>query len=105
MSDPLKFNSDAEAFQQKRLFRFRLYFAYGFVLLLFVFLISRMAHLQWYNYERYYGLADGNRISLEALPPTRGYPYSGNHIFLADNHPFYPFSMYRENIDDIHYLY
>lgn len=54
MQDSLKFNSDAENLQQKRLFRFRLYFAYGFVLVLFAFLIGRMAHLQWYNFERYH---------------------------------------------------
>ncbi|MEA1989861.1 MAG: penicillin-binding protein 2 [Pseudomonadota bacterium] len=102
MSEQLKFNSDAEAFQQKRLFRFRLYFAYGFVLLLFAFLIGRMAHLQWYNYERYHGLAEGNRISVETLPPTRGKIYDRNHILLADNQPVYALSMIREKMDDIH---
>lgn len=101
MSDSLNFNSDAETLQQKRLFRFRLYFAYGFVLLLFAFLIGRMAHLQWYNFERYHGLAEGNRISVETLPPTRGKIYDRNHILLADNQPVYALSMIREKMDDI----
>lgn len=102
MPEQLKFNSDSEAFQQKRLFRFRLYFAYGFVLILFAFLIGRMAHLQWYNYERYHGLAEGNRISVETLPPTRGKIYDRNHILLADNQPVYALSMIREKMEDIH---
>ncbi|WP_038126251.1 penicillin-binding protein 2 [Thiomicrorhabdus sp. Milos-T2] len=101
MQDSLKFNSDAENLQQKRLFRFRLYFAYGFVLVLFAFLIGRMAHLQWYNFERYHGLAEGNRISVETLPPTRGKIYDRNHILLADNQPVYALTMIREKMDDI----
>lgn len=101
MSERLDFHSDAEAYQQKRLFRSRLYFAYTVVLLLFAFLIGRMAHLQWYDYERYHGLAEGNRISVETIPPTRGKIYDRNHILLADNQPVYTLSMIREKMDDI----
>jgi len=104
MSEQLNFNSDAETHQKKRLFRFRLYFAYGFVLILFAFLIGRMAHLQWFNYERYHGLAEGNRISVETLPPTRGKIFDRNHILLADNQPVFTLSMIREKMDDIHAL-
>ncbi|HHS99895.1 MAG TPA: penicillin-binding protein 2, partial [Thiomicrospira sp.] len=102
MSEQLNFNSDAETHQQKRRFRFRLYFAYGFVLLLFAFLIARMAHLQWINYERYHGLAEGNRISVETIAPTRGKIFDRNHVLLADNQPVFTLSMIRENMDDIH---
>ncbi|WP_051144988.1 penicillin-binding protein 2 [Thiomicrorhabdus sp. Kp2] len=102
MKESLNFNSDAETLQKKRRFRFRLYFAYAFVLLLFAFLIGRMAHLQWYNFERYHGLAEGNRISVETLPPTRGKIYDRNHILLADNQPVYALTMIREKMDDIH---
>ena len=101
MKEALNFNSDAETHLTKRRFRFRLYFAYAFVILLFAFLIGRMAHLQWYNYERYHGLAEGNRISVETLPPTRGKIYDRNHILLADNQPVYALSMIREKMDDI----
>lgn len=101
MNENLNFHSDAEAHQQKRLFRSRLYFAYGFVILLFGFLIGRMAYLQWFNYEQYHGLAEGNRISVETIPPTRGKIYDRNHILLADNQPVYTLSMIREKMDDI----
>ncbi|GAB6069622.1 penicillin-binding protein 2 [Thiomicrorhabdus hydrogeniphila] len=102
MKETLNFNSDAETHQKKRLYRFRLYFAYGFVLLLFAFLIARMAQLQWFDYDRYHGLAEGNRISVETLPPTRGKIYDRNHILLADNQPVYALTMIRENMDDVH---
>ena len=101
MKESLSFNSDNEAIIKKRLFRFRLYFAYGFVVLLFAFLIGRMAHLQWYNFERYHGLAEGNRISIETLPPTRGKIYDRNHILLADNQPVYALSMIREKMENV----
>lgn len=101
MPERLNFNSDEETFQTKKYFRFRLYFAYGFVLLLFSFLIGQMANLQWYDYERYHGLAEGNRISVETLAPTRGKIYDRNHILLADNQPVYALNMVREKMDDI----
>lgn len=101
MSERLNFNSDEETFQTKKHFRFRLYFAYGFVLLLFSFLIGQMANLQWYDYDRYHGLAEGNRISVETLAPTRGKIYDRNHILLADNQPVYALNMVREKMDDI----
>lgn len=101
MPERLNFNSDEETFQTKKHFRFRLYFAYGFVLLLFSFLIGQMANLQWYDYDRYHGLAEGNRISVETLAPTRGKIYDRNHILLADNQPVYALNMVREKMDDI----
>lgn len=101
MPERLNFNSDEETFQTKKHFRFRLYFAYSFVLLLFSFLIGQMANLQWYDYDRYHGLAEGNRISVETLAPTRGKIYDRNHILLADNQPVYALNMVREKMDDI----
>ncbi|NPA72510.1 MAG: penicillin-binding protein 2, partial [Gammaproteobacteria bacterium] len=101
MSEHLEFNSESETFEQKKLFRHRLYFALAFVLVLFSFLISRMVQLQWIDYDRYQGLAEGNRISVETLPPTRGKIYDRNHILLADNQPVYALKLIREKMDDI----
>lgn len=104
MREPLNFQSDVDAHKQKRLFRARLYFGYGVVLLLFGFLIGRMAYLQWYNFEQYHGLSEGNRISVETIPPTRGKIYDRNHILLADNQPVYTLNLIREKIEDIRAL-
>ena len=101
MHEHLEFNTDSENFDQKTQFRFRLYVAYAFVLLLFLFLIGRMAQLQWFDYERYQGLAEGNRISVETLAPTRGKIYDRNHILLADNQPVYTLKFIREKMDNI----
>ncbi len=101
MSEQLNFHSDAEAHQQKRLFRSRLYFAFFIVLLMFSFLIGRMAYLQWINFEQYHGLAEGNRISVETIPPTRGKIFDRNRILLADNQPVYALTMIREKMGDV----
>jgi penicillin-binding protein 2 len=101
MTEHLQFNSDAEVFQQKRQFRFRLYIALVFVLLLFSFLVSRMVQLQWIEYDRYQGLAEGNRISIETLTPTRGKIYDRNHHLLAENKPVYTLQFIREKMNNI----
>jgi penicillin-binding protein 2 len=101
MTEHLQFNSDSEVFQQKRQFRFRLYTALLFVLLLFSFLVSRMIQLQWVEYDRYQGLAEGNRISIETLSPTRGRIYDRNHHLLAENQPVYTLEFIREKMDNI----
>ena len=104
MRESLEFHSDAEAHQQKVLFRNRLYFAYGVVILLFGFLIGRMAYLQWINFEQYHGLAEGNRISVETIPPTRGKILDRNQLVIADNQPVYTLSMIREKMENIQAL-
>jgi len=101
MSEHLEFNSDSETFTHKKQFRFRLYVAFIFVLILFSFLIGRMTQLQLFEYERYQGLSEGNRISVETLPPTRGKIFDRNHILLADNQPVYALKLIREKMDNI----
>jgi len=101
MPEHLEFNSDSDRFHQKKQFRFRLYIAFIFTLILFATLITRMAQLQWVEHERYQGLAEGNRISIEILPPTRGKIFDRNHILLADNQPVYTLKFIREKMDNI----
>lgn len=101
MHEHLEFNNDAQMHNQKRLFRGRLIFGFVFVLLLFSVLIGRMAYLQWVDFERYHMLAEGNRISIEILPPTRGKIYDRNHVLLADNQPVFTLKLTREKITDL----
>lgn len=75
--------------QERQLFRRRILWAAAFVLLGFAILFSRMAYLQIMLYDQYKGLAEGNRISLEAVPPVRGRIFDRNHIVLADNQPVF----------------
>lgn len=97
----LEFSTDQQHQQRKRQFRLRLIIALLFVTALFLFLIGRMAYLQWLNYDRYHGLAEGNRISIEVLPPTRGKIYDRNHTLIADNQPVFAIKMIREDMDSI----
>ncbi|BBP45390.1 penicillin-binding protein 2 [Thiosulfatimonas sediminis] len=97
----LEFSTDQQNQKRKRQFRSRLVIAFLFVSALFLFLIGRMAYLQWLNYDRYHGLAEGNRISIEVLPPTRGKIYDRNHILIADNQPVFAIKLIREDMSDI----
>lgn len=101
MQERLEFSTDRENQRRKRQFRQRLIVAFVFTTSLFLFLIGRMAYLQWFNYERYHGLAEGNRISIEVLPPTRGKIYDRNHILIADNQPVFAIKMIREDMENI----
>jgi len=101
MHEHLEFNSDAEAFSEKRLFRNRLIFGLLFVVTLFSVLIGRMVYLQWFDYEHYQLLAEGNRISVETLAPTRGKIYDRNQVLLADNQPVFTLKLTREKIQDL----
>ena len=99
MPEYLEFNNDK--FNQNKRFRLRLYIAFLFTLVLFAVLIARMTQLQWLEHERYQGLAEGNRISIETLPPTRGKIFDRNHILLADNQPVYALKLIREKMENI----
>ena len=101
MPEHLDFNSDSESFNKKKQFQFRLYVAFIFTLILFAILIARMTQLQWIEHERYQGLAEGNRISIEILPPTRGKIFDRNHVLLADNQPVYTLKLIREKMGNI----
>lgn len=104
MNEHLEFNSDAETFTEKRLFRNRLVFGFLFVITLFSLLIGRMAYLQWFDFERYQLLAEDNRISVETLAPTRGKIYDRNHVLLADNQPVFTLKLTREKIQDMAFI-
>ena len=75
--------------QDRQKFKQRLLWAALLVLAGFSVLLGRMAYLQIALYDKYHHLAEGNRITLEILPPKRGRIFDRNHILLADNRPVY----------------
>ncbi|BBN60256.1 penicillin-binding protein 2 [Hydrogenovibrio marinus] len=95
------YQSENEVNQQKLLFRGRLYFALGFVIVFFLVLFGRMSYLQWLNYDHYHAMSEGNRISVEALPPVRGKIYDRNNVLLADNQPVFALKFSKDKIDNI----
>jgi penicillin-binding protein 2 len=101
MHTPGLYQTDNERKQQRRLFRNRVYVAFSLALLFFILLLVRMTYLQWVNYNQYHSLAEGNRISVEAIPPVRGRIYDRNHILLADNRPVFALKFDKTKISDI----
>ncbi len=82
------------------LFKRRTHWAMLFVLVGFGILFVRMAYLQVALYDRYKGLAEGNRISIEVIPPVRGRIYDRNHVLLADNRPVFMLAITPEKAPD-----
>ncbi|SFR53153.1 penicillin-binding protein 2 [Thiomicrospira sp. ALE5] len=82
-------------------FKNRLIFALLIILLAFSGLIARMVYLQYHHHETYLELAEGNRISVQAVAPERGKIYDRNGQLVADNQPVFSLSFTRERIPDL----
>jgi penicillin-binding protein 2 len=83
-----------------------LFFRRALVLLFAVFVAllavgGRLVYLQVLNHERFTTLADGNRIRLQPLPPTRGFIFDRNGVLLADNLASYHLEITREQVKDM----
>lgn len=95
------FQTENEHNHQKKLFRGRLYVALAFTLVLLGALFGRMTYLQWHGYAHYYSMAEGNRISLEPIPPVRGRIFDRNHLLIADNQPVFALKFSTDKIENI----
>lgn len=83
-----------------------LFFRRALVMVLAVFLgllavASRLVYLQVLNHERFTTLADGNRIRVQPLLPTRGFIFDRNGVLLAENLASYHLEITREQIQDL----
>ena len=74
----------------------RLIIALLIVGILMTLLVMRMAWLQITHYEKYQELADGNRIRVEPILPTRGRILDRNGLVLADNQTVYTLEVHRD---------
>lgn len=68
------------------------------VLLLVFILVGRMVWLQITHHEKYQELADGNRIRVEPIVPTRGRILDRNGFVLADNEIVYVLELHRDSL-------
>lgn len=83
-----------------------LFFRRALVMVLLVFLAllavgGRLVYLQVLNHERFTTLADGNRIRVQPLPPTRGFIFDRNGVLLAENLASYHLEVTREQVQDL----
>jgi penicillin-binding protein 2 len=86
---------------ESELFFRRALFALFAVLVGLLAVAGRLVYLQVLNHERFTLLAEGNRVRLQPLPPTRGFIYDRNGVLLADNLASYHLEITREQVKDL----
>lgn len=83
------------------LFRNRVIVAFSGILLLILVLIGNLYSLQVQNFESYQTRADGNRIKVLPIAPTRGLIYDRNGVLLAGNKLVFALTMIPEQTDNV----
>ena len=63
--------------------------------------IGRLVQLQVFDYELFAEKSQGNRVRIEALPPTRGLIFDRRGRVLAENLPAYQLELIPEQVPDI----
>ena len=91
-------------FTELRIFYNRSLIAILFSFILFSLLAYRLFYLQITNHEHFTTLSQNNRVSVQAIPPTRGIIYDRNGIILAENLPSYTLQVTPEQTTDIEQL-
>lgn len=86
---------------ESELFFRRALFALFAVLVGLLAVAGRLVYLQVLNHERFTLLAEGNRIRLQPLPPTRGFIHDRNGVLLADNLASYHLEITRDQVKDL----
>jgi len=87
--------------RESRLFNERTVVAVAGIILFVTFIIGQMVYLQIISHEHYATLAHDNRITIRAVPPTRGLIYDRNGVLMAQNLPSYSLEFTPERISDI----
>ncbi|MCL6174978.1 penicillin-binding protein 2 [Acinetobacter baumannii] len=87
--------------QEKRIYRGRIFFAVGLVIICLLVLVSRYAYLQIFHYDEFSTASDKNRIRLQPLPPARGYIYDRNGVLLADNYPVFTATLSKADVENV----
>ncbi|MEM7612648.1 MAG: penicillin-binding protein 2 [Pseudomonadota bacterium] len=83
---------------EQRIFLGRLLLAVLVVVLASGVVVARLTQLQVFEHQHYSELSQGNRIRIEAAPPTRGLILDRNGVVLAQNLPAYQLEMIPEQV-------
>lgn len=86
---------------EQQMFIRRTVTAGGLIALGILALIARLFWLQVFQYDYFLGLAQGNRIRIEPLPPNRGLILDRNGTPLALNAPSFQLEITREQVADL----
>lgn len=76
-------------------------FAFFCISIVILLLLSRLAYLQIYHYEKYATLSKNNSIRLVPITPVRGLIYDRNGILIAENVPGYSLDIIPEQVKDL----
>ena len=83
------------------LFRNRVIVAFIGILLFTLVLVGNLYRLQVQNFDSYQTRADGNRIKVLPIAPTRGLIYDRNGVLLAENKLVFSLTMIPEQTKDV----
>jgi len=86
---------------EKRLFVSRVIFAGVISVLLLGIVVARLVQLQIRDYDFFAEKSQGNRVRIEALPPTRGLIFDRRGRILAENLPAYQLELIPEQVPDL----
>ncbi|HFQ91357.1 MAG TPA: penicillin-binding protein 2, partial [Chromatiales bacterium] len=87
--------------RESRLFNERAAIAFVLTVALLLVVVGRLIYLQVFSHEHFSTLANENRISLVAIPPTRGLIYDRNGVLLAQNLPSFSLEIIPEQVKDM----
>ena len=90
--------------REAHLVRRRLLTALVLCMLLCVGLAGRAFQLQVVDFVHYRTLSESNRVSVVAVPPTRGVIYDRNGVVLAQNTPTYSLDIVPDAVQDVETL-
>ncbi len=86
---------------EKQLFVARVILASVISIILLGIVVGRLIQLQVIDHEQFAEQSQGNRIRIEAVPPTRGLIFDRNGNVLAENLPAYQLELIPEQVPDI----
>jgi len=88
-------------YSERRLFVSRVLLSIVVGTLLLGVVVARLVQLQIIEYEHFAEQAQGNRLRIQAIPPTRGLIFDRNGRVLAENVPTYQLELIPEQVPDI----
>lgn len=88
-------------YSERRLFLSRVILSVVIGTMLLGLVIARLIQLQIVEYEHFAEQAQGNRLRIQAIPPTRGLIFDRKGRVLAENIPTYQLELIPEQVSDI----
>lgn len=86
---------------ESTLYRLRLNLLVTLLIICSLFLVLRLAYLQFSQYRRFATLSLQNQMSITPIAPTRGIIVDKNNVVLAENIPVYTLEIVPEHVENL----